>query len=644
MMTRRSLTLFALCLCASSSHSQVPSAIRDPSTAGYTLRAVQKRFAIGLEQLKAANTMSPDSAGAGLFLDLGDTTLFGRVHSGPAYFDQNLTDYPETRFRFSSDITRGRATITINPYFDSTSRSNANGWVDRGIIGYRLDLLRLLNGRPVTAGVFDSRVHCLRKGDRFVPIVSIFEGPMVGVIQSDHPDWVAIGYGTDRPSVGGIELRGGKTFWSDSLGEQHEIRVIGLRPATTYFYRAVAVADGDTASTPWLRFTSAPRKGEGKVVFAYAGDGRAASGGGEYEYAGVNRWVGSQIARQIFRNGSSFFLFGGDLTSGYINSPEEFRLELMAFRESYAPLLHAVPFYTAMGNHEALLNIFDDGSRRGFSMDKWPYTTSSAEAIFAQVMIQPTDGPRALPGRPPYEETAYAFQYGSVKVIVINNDYWVTSRNRITEFGGSPEGYILPEQMDWFASELKKADKDTTVRSVVILAHEPAFPGGGHVGDAMWHSGDNNRRAYKQVDGQMKSAGPGIVEVRNQFWSLASKSRKVAVVLGSDEHNYQRYLITNRTPAGVPQRDDLNGNGILDDGVFSADPDFRYPTWFIISGGAGAPYYGKESAPWSGSSKFFTPQCNYILFRAEGEKLGMEVYASSGQLLDKVDDLLRVKR
>jgi hypothetical protein len=316
----------------------------------------------------------------------------------------------------------------------------------------------------------------------------------------------------------------------------------------------------------------------------------------------------------------------------------------MAFRESYAPLLHTIPIYSAVGNHEALLNVFDDGSRRGISMDKWPYTTSSAEAMFAQVMIQPTEGPKALPGRPPYDETAFSFQYGPVKIVVVNNDYWVTSQNRIKEYGGSPEGYILPEQMEWIASELRKAEKDPTIRFVVILAHEPVFPGGGHVSDAMWHSGNNNRRAYQLVDGQMKPAELGIVEVRNQLWSLVSRNRKVALVLGSDEHNYQRYLITNRTPAGIPSKDDLDGNGILDDRVISPDPDFRYPTWFVISGGAGAPYYSQESAPWSGSSKFFTPQCNYILFRAEGENLGMEVYSSSGQLLDKVDDLLRVKR
>ena len=41
------------------------------------------------------------------------------------------------------------------------------------------------------------------------------------------------------------------------------------------------------------------------------------------------------------------------------------------------------PVYPAMGNHEALLNVFDDGSKYGIALDQWPYATHSAEAVFA---------------------------------------------------------------------------------------------------------------------------------------------------------------------------------------------------------------------------------------------------------------------
>jgi hypothetical protein len=631
-------------LFASPALSQVPSTVKDPFAAGMALRPEQRQFALHLRQLQPSRTITVDSTGRGLQLDLLDSALYGRVHAGQAYFEHEIADEPEVMFRTSTDIVNGRAVIPLRTYFDSTSRSNANGWVNSGILGYRLEITTMKSGRPVNAGIFDSRVYFRLKDSLFHPIVSIIEPPMVALIQSDHPEWMVVSFTADRPCQGLVEVEKLGLFVGDAAAERHEIRVSGLRPATGYRYRAFAVAGDDTAFTPWFRFTSAPVKGEGSVVFAYAGDGRASAGGGEFSYVGVNRQTGTEIARQIFRHRAAFLLFGGDLAAGYTNSLEELQMELMAFRGTYASYLSSQPLYAGTGNHEALANAFEDGSRWGLTMDKWPYESSSAEAMFAKLFIHPSNGPKAVPGRPPYDETAYAFQYGPVKVIVLNTNYWYTSHNRIPEYGGSPEGYILPEQMEWIKEEVRRGDADPTVRSMVMLAHEPVFPGGGHVGDAMWHRGNNNRRAYTLEGGKAEPVGPGIVEMRNELWKTASQSRKVAVVLGSDEHNYQRYLITRNTPVGIPAKDDLNGNGILDDGRFSANPDFARPLWFAVSGGAGAPYYTREAAPWSGSSKFFSAQHSYIIFRADRKKIGMEVYSESGQLLDRVDDLMGVKR
>jgi hypothetical protein len=239
----------------------------------------------------------------------------------------------------------------------------------------------------------------------------------------------------------------------------------------------------------------------------------------------------------------------------------------------------------------------------------------------------------------------FAFQYGPVKVIVFNNNYWWTSHNRIAEFGGSPEGYILPEQLRWIERELKKTEDDATVRFVLLLGHEPVFPGGGHVADAMWHNGNNNVRAYMVGDGGKPQPFPmGIVEVRNRFWEIVSKNPKVAAVLGSDEHNYQRLLVDARMQVGVPALDDRDKNGKLDDGVLSPDSAFGLPTWCIISGGAGAPYYTQQPSPWQGSVVRFTAQHHYVFFQADENRMGCRVYSVSGQLLDEEPDLLAVKR
>lgn len=624
--------------------AQVPPVVKDPSASRFVLRPKQRSFTLTSLQLKPSHTISRDTTGNGLILDLGDTTLYGRLYAGQAFFDERTSDYPETRFRSGADIVKGRATIPLKMYFDSSSHANANGWADRGVIGYRLDLLRSKNGIPVHGGLFESRVFFRKRAGGFYPIVSVTDLPMVGCIQSDRPGVVTIGFTTDRLASALVEVKGVGEFLAPEMSEYREIDVQGLKSATTYRYRAIAIAEGDTAVTPWFHFTTAPRKGEGSVVFAYAGDARAPAGGGESDYFGVNRLTGRQIAREVYRRGAAFLLFGGDMSSGYTNSPEEFGMALSAFRDSYGPLLCTVPLYSTMGNHDALVDFFDDGPKNAVVMDKWPYETLSSEALFGRAVIQPTNGPVAAAGRPPYTENVYSFQYGPVKVVVINTNYWFTTHNRIKELGGCPGGYVLPDQLEWIRDEVGKSEKDPTVKYVILMMHAPAFPGGGHVNGGMWHHGNNNDRAFQLSERETVPLGPGLIEVRNEFWKIASGAKKVAAVMASDEHNYQRFLITPKTPVGIPGKDDVNGNGILDDGVISPNPDFKIPTWFVVSGGAGAPYYTQENAPWSGSSRSFTAQSHFILFRADRSKIGMEVYSTTGQLLDSVDDLTKVKR
>ena len=642
----RFLSLFVSAVLVSLPASgQVPSSIKDPSAAGFIPRAERRQFSLSLRQMSPSKTMAPDPSGEGILVDLGDTTLFGRIFSGQAYFDGDWSDFPETRFRQSGEIVRGKGMLPLRPYFETGSKINANGWTDRGTAGYRLDLLRLRNGQPRHAGLYDSRVAFKRSDSLFFPVVTIMESPMIGLVQSEHPDWVMVAFGADRVCRAVVEVQGIGSFVSDRESEKHEVRISGLKPSQRYRYRALAIEGTDTTATSWFTFRAAPLKGGGSVVFAYTGDSRSSSGGGEYEYLGVNRAVAGQLARQMFRRGISFLLFGGDLIGGYSNSVEEFRMMLLGFRETFSGFLGSTPLYAAMGNHEALLNQFEEGGKVVLGMDKWPYETSSAEAIFAQTLLQPDNGPVASPAMPPYTENVFSFQYGPVKIIVMNNNYWWTSHNRIAQLGGNPEGYIMPDQLEWVRTELRTAEKDPTVRYVVVMAQEPVFPNAGHASDAMWHYGNNTARAYRMLEGNdPEPFSAGMVDVRNELWRMVSNNPKVAVVLGSDEHCYHRSLITRQTPVGLPAKDDLNHNGKLDDGVYSPDPTFTYPTWFVVSGGAGAPYYTQEKTPWSGSVKKFSPQNNYVLVRADAGRIGIEVYSASGQLLDEVPDLMKAKR
>jgi hypothetical protein len=534
--------------------------------------------------------------------------------------------------------------LEIASYFREESRSNVNHWTTSGTFGFRLELLRSTNGVPQTLGVYDGRVDFRKTAAGYSSPLSIVEGPIVGCIQSDHPNWMLMGFETDRASIGQIELETIGVYPDLSVSTHHEIKIGNLEPAHSYRYRAIAIVGTDSVITPWMVFKTAPAKGKGTVVFAYSGDGRATTGGGENEYIGVNRTTITQIAKQVYRRGAEFFLFGGDMIGGYTPSAEDFTLMLKAFKTTFSGFLNSTPLYCAIGNHEAHYFGYADAKGKKIVIDKFPYDSLSAEAIIAHEFIQPSNGPDAYPGMPTYKRNVYGFQYGPVKTIVLNTNYWNTSGNAISTLGGSPEGYMLPNQIDWFERELKAAEADPTVKYTVILCHEPFFPNGGHASDAMWHFGDNTSRAYRAVNGIMTPFEYGIVEQRNRLWELISSMKKTAVVLGSDEHNYHRSLITNTTPVGVPALDDLDHDGKVNDGRFSPDAKFTYPTWFMVCGGAGAPYYTQEPTPWSGAVKKFTAQNNYFIFTAGAKSIGLEVFNANGQLLDAVPDLLAIKK
>jgi hypothetical protein len=170
--------------------------------------------------------------------------------------------------------------------------------------------------------------------------------------------------------------------------------------------------------------------------------------------------------------------------------------------------------------------------------------------------------------------------------------------------GGSPEGYILPDQLEWLKRELKSADRDETVRFVVLFAQEPLFPNGGHVRDTMWYHGNNNVRAWSldAQSGKLEPMPKGMLEVRDELVRAVAASPKVAAVLGGDEHNSHRTLIGPEVPIGDIRKDDQNGNGRIEQQAgepISPLGDLGRSTWYIVSGGGGAPYYGEEETPWN---------------------------------------------
>jgi hypothetical protein len=627
----------------------------------------------------AIRTDAPRASAEGLRLDLSDVQvlldgtridaaeLYGTLYVGPYPFEADETRYAYKRFRGKTSIREGSAIVPLAGFF--ADKTNSEGWTDGGQVVIRLDLHLARPGEDRPLGVYDTFAWFDRTDNGFVKIPGIVEGPLVHRLTSDHPTMAVISVVTDAPSRPTVFLEGLRTFRASIRHRRHEILLRGLTPGKEYAYR---VQVGDRLSDTFT-FRAAPEPGLGEVTLAYCGDSREGVGGGMLNYMGINHRTIQRHMAFAYDRGADLFVMGGDLINGYTTVPEDFAAQLHAWKQATAGFWSHRPIYVAMGNHEALLRAYDDGGRNGrrpIRIDRWPYASQSAEGVFAEQFVNPRNAPTpADPRRPSYAENVYSFRYGPMMMIVFNNNYWYSSDP--DKVGGSPEGYVLDDQMDWIEAQLAKATADQTVQYVFLCAQEPVIPCGGHVKDAMWYQGNNNVRACTFTDGKLVPHEQGIVEVRNRLVRAVAKCPKVAAVFGSDEHAYSRIWIDKDVPLGEPARDDRDGDGIIDwNGDEPASPlgDLAHGTWYITSGGGGAPFYAEEPTPWNtywthalGTDRraekcYFSSQENVVLIRCKPTRLqangewmnktpvaGLEVYNPYGELIEKVDNLMAGK-
>ncbi len=160
----------------------------------------------------------------------------------------------------------------------------------------------------------------------------------------------------------------------------------------------------------------------------------------------------------------------------------------------------------------------------------------------------------------------------------------------------------------------------------------------------MWWKGDNNPRAYVRGNqtGKVEPGRLGVLEIKERLWKTVSDSSKVAAVLTSHEHGYHRTLIDKKTPIGVYPDDDVDGDGVLD--RYSANPALKHGVWHIVCGGGGSPFNaeGMNNTPWTPEK--VNSHYGYLLIETKGNKVSMRfIGGPSGEVLDEVDDLMKVK-
>ncbi len=478
--------------------------------------------------------------------------------------------------------------------------------------------------------VYDGKINIRGKGP-FEVALSIVEGPFVNKV-TDHS--AVISFNTNFPSNPYVEVDGKKYTGPFMMGNMrgdvhHEILIDGLKPGTEYEYTVVY---GDQKES--YSFKTNPEKGSREpFIFAFTSDSRAGNGGGERNIYGTNAYIMKKMAAVAAYKGAAFFQFTGDMINGYSDNNSETKLEYKNWKRNVEPFWHYMPFYTAPGNHEVVLRKFDDGSKYGLTVDKFPYNMMSGERTFADEFVNFENGPESEDGSrydpdkntkdfPPYNETAYYYVYGNMAMVVMYSNYLYTpSTSKIPEIGGNVHGYIMDNQLKWLENTLDKLDNDPDIDHIFVTIHVPAFPNGGHAGDAMWYFGNNKIRPY--IAG--KPVKKGIIERRDEFLDLMiNKSDKVVALLTGDEHNYCRMKLE---PSTDIYPENWNKKKLKISRSF----------WHITNGSCGAPYYGQQKLPWSDAVEKFSTQYALMLFKVDGKKISLEVV--NPDTMEKVEEV-----
>ncbi len=445
----------------------------------------------------------------------------------------------------------------------------------RTLLFYRLEVVGK-KGRPES---YESRILLDKLGNCLDTVIF---GPYLDMPRKNR---YVISFELDKARSAAI-IFDGKRIESKSVVKRHFIRLTNLRPGSHTYSIA-----GDPR-----KFHFTVGQGE-KFRFAMMCDSRQGSGGAEYNLHGCNGEVIRKLFLSAWQHGATFVLFPGDLVNGYTTKEDEFALELKEWAFATEPISSMIPVYEGMGNHEALIDMYNDNPWIFF--DKKP--PHSSEDIFSRVFVNPENGDFSeKPGLPSYKETLYYFHRGNSLFIMLNTNYWVGGDFPERQ-GGNLEGHIMDRQMEWLENVLKTEGK--TAAHIIVCAHEPAFPVSAHMMDGMYYMG-GEPSLNNGIDRRY------VVKRRNELMKLLSE-HGVQLIFFGDEHNYSRVRI-DKTIAPV-----------------------KCPITQIISGGCGAPFYElAKKIPWRKNLEAFSRENHYILVDVDKD-IHVRVIGISGRVLDR---------
>ena len=546
-------------------------------------------------------------------------------------------------------VTKHRIKIDVSKlesiYYDTGLIENRGGE-----IVYRIEAF---DPRLLASRFYDRRFRYVRKGDpktgTYSTCVTLTEGPFVDCLTHDS---AVISWETDSACRGAVLIKRAEIA-DEADSSRHEILISGLKPDTRYVYRVRYCPDAGISREYSFRTALEPGS-KRPFKFGFMSDGRRGVGGGERSQNGVNEKVLTEFITALYYKGAHFICFGGDLVNGYTSEMSDLESQFKTWKRIVQPVGARIPIYEAMGNHEQVGNFY----RVSDLIEKNEYYLlfadregeGSTEACFAREFVNPPGsvygfgvpmpeervfGVGGAQTGPSYVENVYSFNYGNAHFVSLNTNYWYTGQRyapsrkfaykeaiiiSLKHLGGNREGYIRPNQLKWLEQDLQAAQDDKNIDCIFIYFHEPAFPNGGHLQDAMYWGtpGKGELGGYNDTNVPLGD----VIDMRNRFWKVVAKHDKVLAVLCGDEHNYSRTRIDS-----------------------SIHPDYLWPVWQIVSGGCGGPFYVQDkSVPWVNKVESFAMSKHFCLFTVDGDRVSITVYSDTGEILDHVEDLSSIKQ
>lgn len=229
---------------------------------------------------------------------------------------------------------------------------------------------------------------------------------------------------------------------------------------------------------------------------------------------GVNSAILSALANHLVTTQpeAKFLLFAGDLVNGNKVDPEKTKQELLHWKNVMKPIYENPnmiwpKIWLTVGNHEVQHR--DD--------------EKNFKEIFPNVFMNGPNDEKGL---------TYSFDYNQAHFVFVTSDRWYYGAPDDTSDDKRDWHYV--KHLDWLENDLKSA-KQRGAKWIFISSHEPAFPVGGHLRDALPNLGLNLKLP-------LDSTRIWYLNQRNEFWRILKENNVTAYVCGH-EHLYARQSV-----------------------------------------------------------------------------------------------------